>query len=426
MKPVSHFSWPLRIAVLGTLALLVSALFPHTELRLINPGSSTDPEFDLVQGWAYLVLAPVCTVIDMLTLLSPWQHFQLWVGIAAIWVAGRWAARLTGRVTGPVDRARARRHFLATVFAGFAIYAVGFLAPRPTESLVVSAPDLVKVDFHSHTQFSHDGRPYFNAEASRDWHREAGFDAAYISDHNDWKGVDEGLKNNPALAGQGTVLLEAREFWLGAAHVIGLGDRELYQFALKDDHFDAAKATKRYAATGVWPVMIFTMPGVVTDLEDYANTGLAPYSALEINDGAPRGLEQGWRDRNWLQRLSQKYDLSLVTSSNNHGWGRTAPAWTLIPIPGWRKMTPAELSTACLRQLADRGRDATYVVERLPPAPAGAWYAPVLLVPTLASFLLTTLTTPERLVWLLYLWIGAAPFAPELRTIPWRTGAMAR
>ena len=416
---------PLRVAAVGTFILLAGALFHHSDLLQTSLAGAPEPAFDLTQSWGYLVLAPLCRLLDMLTLLDPSQHLELWACIGLLWIAGPLALRWPARWREPVDWARAHKRLLSIAVAIFVIYTAGGLLPRTMEALAVSDPDLIKVDFHSHTQASHDGRPHFSAEDSRAWHRAAGFDAAYISDHGDWKGVDEALKNNPALAGQGTVLLEAREFSMGDAHVIGLGDRELYKFALANGHFDAREATKRYQSTGTWPVMIFTIPGAVGDLADYAVTGLAPYSAVEISDGAPRGLAQGRRDRKALMRLAVQYDLSLIASSNNHGWGRTAPAWTVLSIPGWRRMTPAALSAALQRCLADDGRRATVVVERRPPAPISAWYGPPLILPQLAAYLLTTLTMRERFVWILYLWIGAALLTPKLRILrfPWRAGA---
>ena len=71
--------------------------------------------------------------------------------------------------------------------------------------------------------------------------------------------------------------------------------------------------------------------------------------AVEANDASPRGLRQSKRDRAQILALADSLDLALVAGSNNHGWGRTAAAWTLIRIPGWQRMSPASLETAIER-----------------------------------------------------------------------------
>ncbi|NIQ58279.1 MAG: hypothetical protein GWN71_34530, partial [Gammaproteobacteria bacterium] len=52
------------------------------------------------------------------------------------------------------------------------------------------------------------------------------------------------------------------------------------------------------------------------------------------------------RDRALILAMVDSLDLAPVAATNNHGWGRTAAAWTLMRIPGWEELTPDELSTA--------------------------------------------------------------------------------
>ena len=46
--------------------------------------------------------------------------------------------------------------------------------------LRVGDPDVLVVDFHSHTEASHDGRRGFTDADDRAWHHDAGFDAREI------------------------------------------------------------------------------------------------------------------------------------------------------------------------------------------------------------------------------------------------------
>src|SRR5581483_1362006 len=66
----------------------------------------------------------------------------------------------------------------------------GVLVPRPMGRLVTDLPDTLLIDFHSHTSFSHDGRPSFTPDHNRQWHRLQGYDASFITDHNRVDGAE--------------------------------------------------------------------------------------------------------------------------------------------------------------------------------------------------------------------------------------------
>src|SRR5439155_1338157 len=89
------------------------------------------------------------------------------------------------------------------------------------------------------------------------------------------------------------------------------------------------------------PVLIETIPG---DLHKLLTPGVPLLSAIEIVDGSPRGLSQGRRDRRRIVQVADSLNLALVVGSDNHGWGRTAPGWTLLRIAGWRGMVTDTLS----------------------------------------------------------------------------------
>src|SRR5437764_10613241 len=54
--------------------------------------------------------------------------------------------------------------------------------------------------------------------------------------------------------------------------------------------------------------------------------------------------------RQRIVHIADSLNLALVTGSDNHGWGRAAPGWTLMRIPGWRGMSTDSLS----RRIEDR------------------------------------------------------------------------
>jgi hypothetical protein len=354
---------------------------------------------------AYLLLAPLCGVLDHLTVLTILQHLGVLGTVLILFLVWR------------VVRRRRRRGFLvraavelgatvALLAAVLGFYAFGALGPRPMAALSVYASDVVVVDFHSHTGSSHDGRKSFTAERNRAWHREAGFHVAYITDHDSIRAAFEGAARNPGRAGDGTVVLPGREVVYAGQHVAVLGDL--------DPRLGPGVGTHGAADPGApcagWPVLIQTIPN---NLANVAPAGCTEAGggvrAIELVDGDPKGLAQGERERARILHLADSLDLALVAASNLHGWGRTAPAWSLVSIPGWRDMTPEEVGARIEDALRTGGPDAVRIATVRRPGRrfqgVGVAAMPVM---ALADFI-TVRTRLERLSWLL--WIGVLAVA---------------
>jgi hypothetical protein len=98
--------------------------------------------------------------------------------------------------------------------------------------------------------------------------------------------------------------------------------------------------------------------------------------------------------------------LALVTGSNNHGWGRTMLGWTLVRVPGWRAVSPDTLGGR-IEDAVRAGRlgDLRAVARRRPIG--GSWLAVAAVAPTLGWQTLTALQPAERVVWLVWVAVGA-------------------
>jgi hypothetical protein len=348
---------------------------------------------------AYVMLAPWCDVMDALTGLSLRQHVVVLCLLFAAFVLWR-----LFRLLRPV--APGRRGFLLTAMieVGWVVaflvalvgfYAAGVLVPRPMARLHVDDPDVVVVDFHSHTAMSHDGRKSFTARRNRAWHRRAGFDVAYITDHDSIRAALEANRRNPPRAGDGTLLFPGREVVYRGMHVVVLGTYDPRTRASGDD------------SCGSWPIVIGTIPGNLDRVPAAQCPGPehgGGVAAIEILDAAPKGLDQSDRDRGRILHIADSLDLAVVGDSDNHGWGSTAAGWSLVRIPGWRSMTPDSLNAAIKGTIRSRGRQAVQVVALRRPREPGLWAAvlPMVMPPRLVS----GLTRLQRLVWLV--WIGAA------------------
>ena len=361
------------------------------------------PEAHLAIPSGYLALAPLSNVLDTITLLTVPQHIALIVTVIVLFVACR-ARRLRfgGRVGTTVAREVAA--FAALVGILVIVYAAAAVLPRPMAQLEITDPTVLAVDFHSHTKYSHDGRPGWTEDDVRGWHRAGGFDAVYITDHATFEGAERGIASNPGLAGEGTMVFQGLEAVDRGEHVnilsAGRRYRGLTTPNLKDVDDQSLMLASIIPATV--PILIETIPGHLDKVSAATRTNPVGVRAIELVDGSPRGLTQGVRDRARIIRLADSLDLALVAGSDNHGWGSTAPAWTLMRVPGWRGMSTDSLSTILEQALRIGRLHATRVVERRVAQTSGA--ALVVAGPAIALRMFTTLSADERVMWLLWTW----------------------
>lgn len=408
---------PLALLALVALGALVATPPLHDATT-----GATVPSAHLHQPLGYLLLAPLFGIWDTLSLLTVSQHYAVLATLILIYLFRRVHTVRTGRRELAADPATAEEAahpgfsvMLAVLELGgalfflialLAFYAAAVFLPRPMVALRLDDPDLLAVDFHSHTNHSHDGWSRFTVARSRAWHEAGGFGAAYITDHYTWAGVDEAAPANPPRAGERTVMLSGMEVRLRNRHVNLLGDRDRYVFALDSTgHHLVPDSIAAARERGAAPVtMLYTIPGPIVQIVPLAPGSPAGVVAVELSDGAPRGLEQVKAERAEILAIADSMDLAVVAGSNMHGWGRTVAAWSVMRVPGWRVMSPDELGGAIEEVLHRDRRGAVVVAERRMPYHDGTWVGVAVTVPWLLWEHFRMLTVAERGSWIA--WIG--------------------
>jgi hypothetical protein len=349
----------------------------------------------------YDILAPVSNVLDALTLLSPVQYWATFALCAVLFFA-----------PGIIRDLRRPRGFelwstvlscLRFIGGTVAIIGIMLVVRRPMASLSLQDPDLISVDFHSHTSASHDGRPDFDSERNREWHQSAGFDAAYITDHRTFDGALDAVERNPSLAGAGTTLLPGVELRDGDEHPLLLGvDPRRMKISSPDWQGAAVEAD----GGPVPPILVLTLPGNIVSVPVNEYAGAIRLAAIEGSDGSPRGVAQTGRDRNGIRALADKLHLAVVAGSDNHGWGRAAPAWSVLRIPGWRSMTAASLDIAIRGTLLARVPGTAEIIARRSAALPSGKVEVALGGVAVAVSMLRTMNLRERLSWIFWSWAG--------------------
>ena len=356
----------------------------------------------LATPFLYDILAPASNVLDALTLLSPAQYSATFALCAVFFF-----------VPGIIRDLRRPRGFslpstiiscLRFIGGTVAIAGLVVVVSRPMASLRLHDPDLIAVDFHSHTSASHDGRADFDAESNREWHQSSGFDAAYVTDHRTFDGALSASERNPSLAGNGMTLLPGVELRDGDQHPILLGANPARTRITSADWEGTIVKTD---AGPVPPILLLTMPGNLVRIPPNEYAGPIRLAGIEVSDGGPRGMAQTAKDRKDILALADKLHLAPVAGSDNHGWGRTAPAWSVLHIPGWRQMTPPSLDIAIRRTILARAPGTTMVIGRRIVAPPAGKVEAALGGIAVGSLMLRTMNLRDRLSWIAWSW-GAA------------------
>lgn len=398
--PIPWTPLVLSVAVLLTGAFAVQ---PVRDAALLTDVA----EAYLLRPLGYMAMAPVSNVLDTLTLLSVRQHIALVLGIILLFIVWRVARGRFGGATG-------RSHLIATLalVVGIAIiYVAAAVLPRPMAALVSDNANILVVDFHSHTSASHDVRGGWSVERNRAWHRAAGYDVAYVTDHGAVAAAERGMANNPNPAAGGVTILQGVEATWSGEHVTILNAERTYKGLLTPNLRDVDEQALRLASLvgGREPVLIWNHPRDLNRLPPATGAGTPGVRAIEIVNGSPQGMDRIRPKRAEIVALAERHNLALTGGSDNHGWGRTAPAWTIIRVFGWRGSQGDALALEVERALRESGFRGTRVIERRVADPGARRLALGLSVFSVPLRMLTTLSNDERVVWLIWIWLlGAA------------------
>jgi amino acid transporter len=391
------------IAIVLTLLIGVTAIVPLDPIRnAVNGGPVPDARLERSVG--YWMLGPISSMFDAMTLFSVGQiiGFTLWAfGLYIL-------ARLIRRLDRPVTLWRELAYAASALAILLLTYAAAILLPRPMARLIVNRAEVISIDFHTHTRYSHDGRPGWSAADVRDWHTAGGYDVAYITDHRTYDGATEGLALASSLVGEGsaTTLLPGLEAFFHGEHVNILNAGLRYRGLTGADFVEVSDTALAYSSmfAGVEPILIETIPGNLDMIIPATGPRSAGVRAIELVAGSPRGMSQTKRDHDRIVTLADSLNLALVAGSDNHGWGRTAPGWTLLKIPGlWRSYRPDSLANMIDEVIRVAGRRATFVAERTTAGASPAELAFAL--PTVVWTVTRTLSSPERVAWLFWIWV---------------------
>lgn len=346
----------------------------------------------------HLFFSPFCGLADLITVLSLHQLI-----LTAVYVIGGCFIFLPWRKAGLV------------VIAFLMFVAWGALVPHPMSRLISSDPDVLLIDFHSHSCVSHDGRPSFTPEANMAWHQAQGYGASFITDHN----RVESSQKAKAVSRQdwqatGYRSLEGEEVSLYRTHLVLLGNHERVDNSPYDS--DPTKI----------PVFLKDMHKkgwiVIASLPEYWfyhwGQGVQDFvvwkmDGFEILNSAPKALDFPPAHRLEIVELCRQHNLPMTGISDNHGYGYATAAWNAMWIPGWQQLDPDRLEQAVLQILRKEGFGAVQVLERAVYRPGSRWKVLISPFVNLALYW-RSLQLFQVLSWIGWVWF-VGPFLGRLK-----------
>jgi hypothetical protein len=329
-------------------------------------GAALPPSLHLKAPWLYIALGPLFALWDGASMLSMVRLRWFLTGVAILYLLWRVVVfRMSGRGSG-------RREALVLVGAVWALVlflAGGLLWHRPMIALAGVPPDRIVVDFHSHTAVSHDVRNTlmrgFDVQANLRWHRRAGFDAVFITDHNTVEGLGQPTSNPARCAG-----IEVSAW---RAHVVLLGDsvpvdRNRYNGSLGELLTLLETSDSAYGALSV-----LSLPEYDRNHWNRLDTLVAVGAdGFEIVNASPKAADFSRARRDSVVALARRTNRFVVGVSDSHGWGATSLVWNLVSAPAWRDASSVDPCRTVLNRL-HTGYGAAQVVERHHLPPDGPW-----------------------------------------------------
>jgi hypothetical protein len=361
----------LALAISVTLLLAQLASVP----ALSDPiAGAVRPMLHLETPWLYFLLAPVFTLWDGVSMLSMSRLVGFLVGLVVLYMV--WRIVAIRRRGFSLAREALSLIIATTLFAGFLV--AGAVWHRPMQALSGTEPGEIVVDFHSHTNVSHDVRDTwmrgFDAEANRRWHTRAGFDAAFITDHN-VVSRESGVGSQEVLGTgdreRSTVLCPGIEVSAWRAHIVLLGDtlpvdRRRYSGSLEGLFALLRNSDSAYSALSVASIPEYRR-------NHWGRLDLLVVAGLdgfEIVNASPKANEITRADRDSVIDLARKHNRFVVGVSDSHGWGATSMVWNLVRAPSGE--AGGDVCQAVLQQLRT-GFPAVRVIERHRLRPDAWW-----------------------------------------------------
>lgn len=309
-------------------------------------------EFPLAGAIGEPVAAPLHILLGSPDFRKTRDASVVWVTVLAF-VAGWRSAPTRTRFKFLARTGRALA--CASLTLGFLLLwlATAVMLRLPGWRLVVDDPMAVITDLHSHTCGSRDG--LVTAAESLACHMAAGFNVVAITEHGYPAAAYEAQRQALATPGAPAVIVgEEFSFNRGGAFFVALGLKPayLYPSGLSKKDFVSRFSTYLHEAHGGALLGL----GFKLDEGEIGMLLKAGADGFELANAGHPAIPHPIRER--MLGMAREQGLSLVASSDWHGWGGIWRTWTVLPGTAAAQKDPQERAELVIRKLRERnGQD---------------------------------------------------------------------
>ena len=334
----------IQFLILLAIILIPALFFPYTvHIQDVLTDKAAE-QFSIAVSPLRIVLEPI--VGPMLFYLRADQPV-LEIGVLLVWAMGLMLLLSLGSQikTGgfrPVSLLRGLLHWLARlpilIIFWIALLTVIIFAPLPNNSIVNHNADVLLVNTHSHTEWSHDG--LISQKKLMRWHAQNGYDAFFITDHNHHAKSLHFISEQKAGIVPSQPLVLCGEEFSGSNHITLLG--LLRDFRTKGMP-DSAAIDSAHANGGV-AIIAHWFADEHKTIQHYIDSGA---DGFEIVNQA-EGLQYDRRIFKDIVDHCRQNDLLMLAACDYHGYGSAALAWNALHIPGQSLMQPEQKRQAIM------------------------------------------------------------------------------
>ncbi|MBT3382949.1 MAG: hypothetical protein HN778_13965 [Prolixibacteraceae bacterium] len=234
----------------------------------------------------------------------------------------------------------------------FAAFVLILFIPLPNNTIVNNSKNSVLVNTHSHNDFSHDG--VISQDGLWKWHKRNGFDAFYITDHNNHDKTFEFVQAQRNYEFPNEPLVMCGEEFSGSNHLSLLGLKAKFS---TQGFTDSTAINLTHSGRGV-VIVNHWFDGEKMSLEYYKNLGV---DGFEIENTATNFTY----DRKLYKKIKnycQENNLIMLGGVDFHGYGNACSLWNAFDIPGWQSLDPVAKENAILKIIKTRDQDKLQVL----------------------------------------------------------------
>ncbi len=335
-------------AILIAAIILVSVLF-HYSIHIANALTlETLSEYGISISIWRVLFEPILGVLLFFNrsffAVTEFKFVLYW--ILTIFIIYSFIKSILIKDKQPKKKFIVRQLFNIPIIVGlwFAVFVIIIFIPLPNNTIVNNTENSILVTTHSHTEYSHDG--LISQEGLWKWHKRNGFDAFFITDHNNHNKTLDFIQTQRNYKYPVEPLVMCGEEFSGSNHLSLLGLKRKFN---TKGFSDSTAIALTHASNGA-VIVNHWFDGEHMSLEYYENRDV---DGFEIENTAT----QITYDRKVYQKVKdfcEHNNLIMNGGLDFHGYGNVCSLWNAFEIPGWQNLDPVSKEEAILNVIKTR------------------------------------------------------------------------